>query len=85
MSQDASMIFKYSEPITPGAWPNKRLYFLVGYHEETKKWEIITSLLYHPDSKAFKTKIQYRKSTGWTRLQVMKLPAMGGAKICYDT
>ena len=76
------MVFKYSEPITPGAWPNRRLYFLVGYHEDTKKWEILTALMYHPDSKAFKMKIKYRKDTGWTRLQVMKLPKMGG--VAYE-
>lgn len=84
MCQEASMIFKYSEPIPTNTWPNRNLYFIVGYHPDTQKWAIITSLLYHPDSKEFKTKVRYRRETGWTHLQVMRLPKMGGAKVCHD-
>ena len=78
--RDATMQFKYSEPMTPGAWPNKKRYFLVGYHPETEKWEILTALFEHPDKKGFKQKMVYRRDTGWTRLQVMKLPEMGGTR-----
>ena len=72
-----SVQFQYSDPINTGAWPNKKLYFLVGYHPEKKEWAILTGTFRHPDDKGFKKKMEYRRDMGWTRFQVMKLPAMG--------